>query len=318
MKHFLVINALILSFFAFSQEYTFTPKWKIGEKKTLSIITDQKEIKDGEITTDTTFTSVIDLTVLKKEGDVYTLETFHPNVAIATVIPLYPEIVNELPKYQKVKYISTFNKKTGVVEVINSDEISDIMTKSFEEVTKTLKKKAEIEEWLINLTFISLKMTYQSEKSIQDAFEKEMNLLFIPYGETLTLNKKSVKTVEEENPFKPGTTLNQTTTTELVSINSKTNKCQINQKLEFDLEPFLDIMKKLLAGFSEMATTEEKKKDFQKSLDNMVMDMITNSETFYNTKSTWITKSTLSIDVKASIPTQANKQSTITKTMIVK
>lgn len=318
MKHFLVINALILSFFAFSQEYTFTPKWKVGDEKILSITTDQKETEDGKTTTDTTFVHTIDLTVLKEEGDVYTLETFHPNVAITTVIPLYSDIVNELPKYQKVKYISTFNKKTGEVEVINSDEISDVMDKSFKEVTKTLKKKADIDEWVTNLTFMTLKTTYQSKKSIQDAFDKEMNLLFIPYGETLILNKPTVVSLEEENPFKPGTTLNQTTTTELVSINSKTNECQINQKLEFDLEPFIEIMKKLFAGFIELAPDEEKKKEFKESLDNMVMEMINNSETFYDTKSTWVTKSILSIDVKASIPTQGNKQSTIIKTMIVK
>lgn len=183
MKHFLVINALILSFFAFSQEYSFIPKWKVGDKKTISISTRDIITPNNRFeSSDTTIFEKITISILKEDSDFYTIEVNYDNPVVSIFIYELPSITKKLNPYSQIKFTYTLNKKTKQIQVQNWQEIQTKVFKQRDKVQSiVLKESKELNQQLLNMIFIPIKMMFNSEKMTNLYFKNILGFLTLPF-----------------------------------------------------------------------------------------------------------------------------------------
>lgn len=322
-KIFLVFTFLILAYcniFAQTKEFKFTPKWKVGDKKTASFSLHETQIKHNVLEIDTTKYYDVEFIVQKENKDNYILQVLYDNIAIRNASMFYDKIGNDLKNYKKIELIYQIDKLTGKAEITNSKEVQKFMTKSFEQINIVLKKKNPDMASFSQLSSIILVEYFKNKKNIEEYMDKEIGFLFIPFGKKFEIGDTLSIKQSCANPFNKMDTINQIKLMSINSIDESTRTCKINTSEVYELDKFIKMMKGMLGGMvkslgSEEDTLDEKAKEIADFDFNIDFSNYTVIDFDYN--STWPLKVVTNSNVKVFEPSKKN-ENTFVKTVTIK
>src|SRR6185312_16038543 len=198
MKYFFTIFTLFTVSSVFSQEIhrdssaNYFANWVKGENKIYYIIHNKESYELGKLKSEFNFSYETHITVLDSTKDSYTIQwTFHlPDKIKETK----PKLADSLPVFEGMKMIFK-TSETGIFkELINWQEVKDTYIKMMEfslpqKMDSTTKSALE-----------QAKALFNSKEMVESALIKEIQLFYLPYGQTFTTNEKKEKT-QLPSPF---------------------------------------------------------------------------------------------------------------------
>jgi len=301
-----------------TKEYYFSPKWIVGEKKTISIVQSEKEYKAGKLVEDTTTYMEGEMVVLKDNGDNYTLKVLYDNVALKSVQSFYTATNEELKVYKKLALIYKINKKDGKSELLNWKEVQSFMNESFSQINSLMKKKNPDLVPLTKMMLLPIQESFKSKENIEAYMYKEIGDIVFPYGTKYKIADTIRMTESSANPFNAADTVSQTTISYLSNVNETLQTCDINKVIRLDLEKFKAMLTSMILQMSNSSkATDEQKKQIKEDVKNVKMESTNLTVIHFNYKSTWVTdiKSTVTIIVNDSKKTTEKRN---VRTVVVK
>lgn len=291
MKRLLTIAFTVFATLSMAQNFHFTPQWKMGDVKEVSITQVEREYENDELISDSSHTNSARIEVLKLKKDIYTLEILLENQALKLAIQLHENIQEELPEYKDLKLIYTVNKNTAEATLQNWKEVQSFMTESFTEVQALLEEKNPESAFMLDFVFMPLKDAFSSKENTEAYMEDYINYLLIPYNKSFTVGDTLVQTESVQNPFNPREEVASTSYLSLQEVNESNKTCVIVGEEIIDLSEFLTMMKAMMTKFATSAgasdsITEKKLKE----IDNMQMEIKKLKEVNFDYTSTWVTK----------------------------
>lgn len=303
---------VVVSIFCVGQDYRYSPKWKTGETKTISYTTNEKEYKNGELTSDTTYYNEGTVKVLKETKEAYTLQFVFKNQALITAIDLYENIGDELKDYRDLKLRYTLDKTTGERELVNWEEAQQFMNNSVDLMTEVLSEKAPEEASLAGLLFLPIKMAFASQESMEGYFEPQVDFLFYPFFQDLTLNESVIRTEKCDNPFQPGKEITSNTAFSLLSMDKPNKRCEIDVEILLDLNDFIEMTKSMMTKMAEsFGASDSIVEAKMKEIENFSMEMVIHKVLSFDYQSTWVTKSVGTATVSSTNPASGEKMKKI-------
>jgi len=319
-KLFLTVILLLFHAYSFSQakEFRFTPKWKVGDKRTLVMAQKETEYKNGVLVEDTTIVLSTEITILKENSDNYILKVQYENIALRAAVSFYEKLGDELPKYKNLDLKFQVNKQTGKAELINWKEAQKFMDDSFNQIHALLKKKAPEMSGLSELAFMPIQEMFKSKENIEAYMSSEIGMIFFPYNKKFILGDTLSTSESCANPFNPKDTVTQTTLSYLSNIDESKKTCNINSTEIFDLSGFkemmTDMMKKMAKAFGASDSTSTKAK---KEIEEIEFDVSNKSVITFDYNSTWPLKEVKTGKVIVNNP-KGKSEKTVIKTTTVK
>ena len=285
-----IIGLFLLTFNSIvGQVYKFTPKWKKGDQKNISVARTEKEFRNDIIVSDTTIYSEASIHVLKEDKENYTIEIIYENVALKAAIEFYDKLGEELKSYQNLKLIYQINKETAEYDLINSKEVKKFMDQSFDAITEILEEKVPDIAPLTGLFLKPVIDLFDSKENIEAYMESEIGYLLTPFNKNFQLGESISITETAENPFDPSHEVSSTVNLKLESVEK--DIAIIQQEVVLDLSEFKEMIKKLMTEMNKSfegndSIMEVKKKE----LDDFDMNMINEQDITFDMNSTWVTK----------------------------
>ena len=114
---FVFVFTLAFTTSLFAQNIKFTPKWKVGTTKKVTIKQTEKEYQGDILLEDTTKYNDATIKVLSETENSYTLELVYENQALTQVIELYDKMDTDLREYSDITLIYEVDKGTGSKEL---------------------------------------------------------------------------------------------------------------------------------------------------------------------------------------------------------
>ncbi|MDB5284864.1 MAG: hypothetical protein JWO06_3939 [Bacteroidota bacterium] len=267
-----ILLCVFTAIFSQTKPISFLPKWKVGEKKTVTIVERKKEVEDGNTKKDTTESSKAEISVVAESKDDYTVKIVYDNLALNSVTSLLSKPA-DLGKYKSLDLKYSVNKRDGKVELINWKEVETFMVSSFDLLNAILKDKEPDMAPLAKSILGPIREQLKGKTNVQSYMEGEIGYLLYPYDKKLG-SRDTLKTEQSmPSPFKAGDSLNTTTITYLSNINETAHVCDINKVTQYDLSKFMAMMKTLMAGMSKNMGSDGKKKDAQKEMEKELAKM---------------------------------------------
>lgn len=274
-----------------SKGFAFTPKWKVGEKKTVTIAQHETEYKKGKLVEDTTRYLGAALNVLEESPDDYTLEILYENVALRVAIDFFERIADELKGYKNLQLKYRVNKKTGKTELINWKEAQTFINKSFDQINVLLEKKVPDVAEYAKLAFTPITEMFESKENIEAYVNSEIGFLIFPYGKKFVTGDTLRITQACTNPFSPTETIDQTTLSYLSNINESKGQCDINSSEIYDLGTFKEMMKSMMVKMSKTFGASESDRDkAAKEIDSIDFDVSNETTITFDYNSSWPVK----------------------------
>ena len=319
-KNILLFTLLFSVFTAFGQgkEYSFPPKWKVGDKKTLTIVQHQKEIKMGRVIVDTTITAETKLQVMKEDKDSYILKLLYKNIALQEASFFYEKAADELKKYRELEIKYRIDKQTGKAEIANWKEAQSFMQESVSQIQSLLEKKSPKMLVFAKLTLAPIEEAFSSKESVEAYMKNEIGYLLFAYDKKFVAGD-TLKVVESgPNPFSPLETVNQTTISYLSNISEVKGACDINTSVQHDLNGFKEMMKGVMRSMAtSFGAADSTMNKAAKEIDNIDFDIKNQTVISFDYKTTWPTKVVTTVNITASDP-KGKKEKIVTRTVTVK
>lgn len=230
MKYFLTIFSMFIVSSAFSQEMhkdssaDYTANWLKGENKIYYIIHNKENFESGQLKSEVNFAFETQITVLDSTTNGYTVQwIFHLPDEIKEA---NPKLADSLPVFEGMKMIFETSKAGVFKELTNWREVRDTYLKMME---FSLPNKMD------SATKSALEQTkalFNSKEMVESALIKEIQIFYLPYGDTFTTNEITVKT-QLPTPFGNGT-LPALETYKIKELNRKQNYfwLAINQNID--------------------------------------------------------------------------------------
>ncbi|HET7116584.1 MAG TPA: hypothetical protein VFI29_08845 [Hanamia sp.] len=192
MKYFLTIFTLFTFSSVFSQDMhkdssaNYVANWIKGENKIFYIIHNKESYESGKLKSEFNFSYEAYVTILDSTKNNYTIQwTFHlPDKVKET----NPRLADSLPVFEGMKMIFKTSETGEFKELINWQVVRDSYIKMMEislpkKMDSTAKAALEQDKALFN-----------SKEMVESALIKEIQLFYLPYGETFTTNEIKAKT----------------------------------------------------------------------------------------------------------------------------
>lgn len=196
MKYFLTIFTVFVVSSALSQEIhkdssaTYNAKWLKGENKIYYIIHNKESYDSGK--SEFNFAFETHITVLDSTINGYTIQwTFHLPDKIKEV---NPKLADSLPVFEGMKMIFKTSKAGVFKELTNWQEVRDTYLRMME---FSLPNKMDS---ATKSAFEQTKALFSSKEMVESALIKEIQIFYLPYGNTFTTNEIKVKT-QLQTPF---------------------------------------------------------------------------------------------------------------------
>lgn len=214
MKYLLAIFTLLVASPVFSQKIhkdssvNYIANWTKGENKIYYIIHNKESYELGKLKSEFNFSYETHITVLDSTKNNYTIQwVFH---LPENVKETNPKLADSLPVFEGMKMIFKTSKIGQFKELINWQEVKDSYIKMMEfslpgKMDSAAKSALEQSKSLFN-----------SKEMVESALIKEIQLFYLPYGNTFTTNEVKAKT-QLPTPFdsKPVPALETNKITEL-------------------------------------------------------------------------------------------------------
>ena len=318
MKLILTISLIAYSAIVYSQNYTFSPSWKKGEKKTLSIEYNEKEFSNNKLILDTTYFNKASIEVLNEKSEDYTIQIIYPNQGMRKAMELYEDLGKEFDAYKDLKLKYAINKKSGAADLINWKEVQSFITLGFDKIKNAVDGKGSSMNSM-DLIFKPIMEIFSTKENIEAYMYDHIYYMLIPYNDSFTVGDTLVKTEIEENPFNPNMECSSTTRLLLDSYDQSKNECHFIEQTEIDLDEFVETMKMMMRQMTKsMGVDDSTAMKKINEIDNFMMDMEMINSINYNTESTWVTKIVEKRNVSATRKNGKFTRKEVTKTTIIK
>lgn len=271
-------------------EYFFTPKWKVGDKKHLAIVTTKEETKDGKKQPSELDEMEADVEVTKEDAEYYYITISYENVVYTATAKLYDKLDEKSKAMKKLDLKYKVNKKTGEFDLLNWKEVQGFITGSIDHMTEMLGKKDKSLGSMANIVFGPISKLFESKETITAYASDEIGYISAPFGKKLVIGDTLSVTEKVQNPFMPTDSIQGTTLTYLKSVNTAKQTCEIGGKEIMDLSAFKKMMLDMIMGMAKSLGQEEKAKDDLKAFDDMVFDLDIDEVLTFDYNTTWPVK----------------------------
>ncbi len=282
----------LLSYAAIAQStFIFQPKWKVGDKRTATIVRSEMEYLNGELTDESAETLPVDYEVIKETSTAYLVKVTLENVALQAVIGVYEKVSDELPKYRNLELIYQINKIGGAADLVNWKEARDYIKTSFDQIGVLLKKKDPDAEDYLKFIMKPILSVFESKEGIEGYMKGEIELLTMHYGINMVLNDTVMNIEMEPNPFNPAEEIS--TTHKYYLTEQGKGLYNINYSIQFDMTNFVAMMKQMMSELgNSIGVSDSSIAKKNAELDDITFDMINSSDYTYNELTGWLTQIT--------------------------
>ncbi|MES2429351.1 MAG: hypothetical protein V4556_00360 [Bacteroidota bacterium] len=298
--------------------YAFSPKWKIGDKRTISIVQKEKELKKEKWTEEEPNIVAAEITVTKEDNENYFLKVLYENVAMTSAIKFYDRLGEELADYKNLDLQYKVNKQTGKPELLNWQEAQQFVNKSFEQIDSLLQKKVPDDAEFAGYAFAPIKKIFESQENIESYMTDNIGYIFFPYNKQYIVGD-TMRIVERcENPLSPGDTTTQTTISYLSKIDDANKRCTIYSSAILDLTEFKKMMITMMQTMTSAFGAEDSvKTKATKEINELDFD-VTNSTTIdYDYGTSWPIEIVKLVRVTGSDPS-GKRETTVSSTVTIK
>ena len=320
MKRFTFLFSLVLfAQITFAQvgKIVFKPTWKVGEKKTLTII-EEKITYDGDSIKSKESDEISgEISVTKMDNTHYYLSITYTNVVLKAFQKVYDNLGAELPAYKNIVLQYKVNKQTGKSDLINWKEANAYIQKTFDEVSKVINTKMPEAADMLEIIFTPIKDLFKSKESAEGYFGQEMGCVLAPFGKNYSTKDTLLTREAAKNPF-GNDSLVANKRSILNNYNPSAGTCDIVTVTDMDMSQVIQMIKTMMTNMmKKMDPKGEKSQEKMAELDNIKMEM-NNVETIsFNITTSWFTSCTQKTLVLASMPGKNSKQQVI-KTITLK
>jgi len=302
-KQILLLFSLLVAVASFAQtEVLFKPNWKVGDKRTATIVTHDTEYRGDELTEETTENLEVVFEIVKESATDYTVKVTMDNIALSPIIEMYDKITDELPKYKSLVLMYQVNKLGGTADLLNWKESKAFILESFEQAEKLLEKKLPDDVGYAKMLMNPIVSLFSSKEAVVGYMENVINYLVTPYSQAFVLNDTVKVEKAETNPFNAS---EEMSTTHLYYLTEKGKGIyNLNYSIQFDMSGFVAMMKEMMSEMGKSFGVEDSsitKKNAE--LDDITMDMSNYSDWEYNSNTGWITKVTTKTEFFGTDPT---------------
>lgn len=312
MKNILNLTFLIVAFSAVSQNYSYTPKWKKGDKYSVTSITDQTKWKKGVIDEEEHTEMEANLKIRSVSKSNYIIEVTYENFILNSYGKVYDKLGEEekVNSILKLKYKVSKDGKT--CDLMNWEEARDVVfgvnQDVLNKITEASDSSSSNKSEDIKSILSPLMSLFDNKETIESYFKNEIQAFISPYQSEYNKKDTVVNVVVVKNPIgKQKDSLSTTVRNWVVSTNKKAKTISLASSEEMDMKAFeemmRDMMTKMMNMFSKVGQKDgeeiseerkaklEKKKAKQKEmLDNMHFEITKSSQIEYNTKLKHVTK----------------------------
>ena len=132
-----------INLFSQAETFTFLPKWKVGDKKIISVFQRSKSITEDGIKEDSVQYLDREVLVIGEDKNYYTLQVNYENIALRTVVERFTNVKNnaigDLTGYKRLLLKYRVNRHTFKADLTNWKEVHDSLQWSFDQVTQKVK-----------------------------------------------------------------------------------------------------------------------------------------------------------------------------------
>jgi len=285
----LLTTLIIFPFLLFSQNnkiYEYSPKWKVGDKKEITLNTTYKLWDKEKLAIDETDSIKYgSVEVTDKTKEAYTLHIRIKNIAFGIIEEIYKNIDLRLLEYEYMLLIYEFNKIDGSYSLRNWKDIQGFMNESFSGIDSILKSEDQSLYFRSQLLLMPEKSLMNDKSAFENKMQEQIGYLFTPYGKKFTLNTAIVTESQEKNvfPFNNTSEINVITKLSLTKIDKSTKTTEFTEIWEYDFE---EVKKNTLAYLKSVKLADFK----DHTTDNLDIGITQSSKIRYNYKTTWISE----------------------------
>jgi len=299
-------------------EYKFSPKWKVGDKRTAVKEQRETEYIGGELVEDTTIYLDVTMIVLKENKDNFILQVIYENVALRAAINFYDKLGDELTDYQNLELKYRIDKQTGNADLDNWKEAQQFMNESLDQINSILEEKVPDMVGFAQLAFAPIEEMFKSKENIEAYMSGGIEYLLFPYDKTFVLGDTLSITEMCANPFNPMDSINLTTMTYLTNVDELKNTCNINSTQIFDLTGFKEMMKSMMGKMTESyGAADSTRNKAAKEIDSIELDITDLTVITFDYGTSWPIKVVQTRKVYANDP-KGKREKTVLNTVTMK
>jgi hypothetical protein len=315
----ILFTILLITQIAFTQaqQRVFTPNWKVGEKKYISIVEEKIAYESDSLKTNETNTIEGEITVTRADNLSYFLTIKYENVVLQSFQKLYDKLGEELPAFKTIELQYKVNKQTGKSDMVNWKEANDYVQKSFVEVSKIINNKMPETAGMLDIVFAPIKDLFKSKESAEGFFGKELGCVLSPFGRKYSTVDTLVTQERTKNPFGQDS-LSATTRSILSNVNDANGTCDIISSTEMDMSQLVQMIKSMMTKMMKgMEGKDDEAKEALAELDKIKMEMVNSEVLSFNFRTSWTTVCVQKTIVDVNMPGRSGKQY-VNKTITIK
>lgn len=292
MRPILLALLLGICFSSTAQEvHTFKPQWEKGTEKVLTMAQVERDYENDALISDTTIYNEATIRVVDVSATHYRLEVTYENQALRAATVLYDRMGEELKEYRDLVLVLSLDKHTAEAELLNWKEAQKFMDGSIEQITRVLKKKTPEMAPMAKLVFLPIQEIFKSQENVEAYMLDNIGYMLLPFQHAFQLNEPLISTNSQANPFSPMQEIASTTIVTLKSMDVATGQCVIEQELQLDLSPFIEMMKAMMKSMAGAAGANEQVTNAKaEEMNDFELGMTQVKSIYYNAQSTWVEK----------------------------
>lgn len=183
-KQYLFLLSLLFTTVIFSQADTtkisFVAYWSVGDSYDFNVTKSTQQWKKNELTKDQKQNYKANFTVIDSTADSYTIKwSFENKMAESLAIP--NEFKQELTEFSNIEVIYKTSELGDFLEIVNWEEISGVMTSTFDKILNLSSKDDDSKE-MLNRILQPIKQIYSSKEGIESLVLKEIQYFHFPMG----------------------------------------------------------------------------------------------------------------------------------------
>ncbi len=222
MKNLFILGSLMLStaLFAQNEGKQLSPKWKMGVVTEYTGTYDYLGHENNENDIRTHFGFNSNFEVIQDEKEHFVIRSLVPNLVLFEVLHFANNGKADFKHYEEVNIFYAYNKKTGVTELLNWENLAEIYTECKSDMMKYVE---HYPQKLMKFDGIlkELDHKFKDSKSVSAAYNDQMNWFTSFLGQNYELNESFNSSKTLINPFFNDESLEVTTKSTVNVVDKK-------------------------------------------------------------------------------------------------
>lgn len=202
MKNILILGSLMLSsaLFAQNEGKQLTPKWKTG------VVTEYRgtyDYRGHDFNVDdvrTHFGFNLNFEVVQDDKEQYIIRSLVPNLVLFQALDLSNNGRADFTPFEEVNIFYSYNKTTGVTELLNWESLIQIYSEAKSEMTKHVSYYPQ-KQMKFDSMIQDLDLKFKDSNGVKSAYQDQMNWFTSYFGKNFVLDKTFTSNSTLINPF---------------------------------------------------------------------------------------------------------------------